>query len=82
MLKGPHGPWESLWCLSLLLLSPSLSPNTKHGNPRQPAATLGQDHHHLYQTTQHSMIKVVGAKSHDRPIVLFVPLGEFLQARG
>jgi len=41
----------------------SLSPNTKNGNPRQPATTLGQHHHHLYQTTQHIMIKVVGGKS-------------------
>jgi len=60
----------------------SLSSNTKHGNPRQPGATLGQHHHHLYQTTQHSMIKVVGGKSLGRPTMLLVPLGDFLQARG
>jgi len=60
----------------------SLTPNTKHGNLRQPAATLGQDHHHLYQTTQHSMIKVVGSKSQARPTELLVSLGDFLQTRG
>ena len=60
----------------------SLSPNTKHANPRQPAATLGQHHHHLYQTTQHSMIKVVGGKSLGRSTMLLVPLGYILQARG
>jgi len=60
----------------------SLSPNTKYENPRQPAATLGQHHHHLYQTTQHIMIKVVGGKIHGRPTMLLVPIGDFLQARG
>jgi len=57
----------------------SLSPNTKHRNLRQPAATLGQRHHHLYHTTLHIMIKVVGGKSHGRPTMFLAPLGDFLQ---
>jgi len=60
----------------------SISPNTKLGNSRQPAATSGQHHHHLYHTTQHIMIKVVGGKIHGRLTMLLVPLGDFLQARG
>jgi len=59
----------------------SLSPNTKNGNWRQLAATLGQHHHHLYQTTQYSIIKVVGGKSLGQPTMILVSLGDFLQAR-